>query len=128
MLLALSSPAYCAGFCTFTEQEKEFYEFTENYPFSDENFSPENVTKAQKRLDAYSSGEKVEYFIPKNTLNIIKGGKLQQLLREAKESFENYIPADSKKWDRKKHDLKYEYLKARKEYCDFQRRHYAIDW
>ena len=128
MLLSLSNTALSDGYCEFTKQEIEFFEFAENYPFSDKDFSPESVTDSQKRLDADRLGQKVEYFIPDNDRNIIEGGRLQKLMLVAKSNFESYVPPDRTKWDRREHELKYEYLKTWKDYCDFRRSHYAIDW
>ena len=128
LLSVLSFNAQSNEICTFTAQEKEFFEFTESYPFKDKRYSQQSVSDAKERLKAHKSGKKVNYYIHDNTLNIIKGGELQSQMFEAKKELEEYIPIDQSKWDRKKYKLKYKYLKSRKEYCDFQRTHYAIDW
>ena len=128
LLLILSFNAHSKEICIFTTQEREFFEFSENYPFKDKYFSPQYVAKAKKSLKAHKNGEKVKYYTHDNALNIIKGGELQKQMFEAKKKLEEYVPRTDKEWDRKEHNLKYRYLKSRKNYCDFQRTHYAIDW
>lgn len=127
-LISLSCNAMSNGFCTFTQQENEYFEFTEHFPFSDKDYSPESVSESKKRLDAHKSGAEVKYYINENTTNIINGGLLQKEMLLAKKDLEVYVFTDATKWDRKSYDLKYKYLTARKHYCDFRRTHYAIDW
>jgi len=128
LLLALSFNVKSEEICTFTKQEKEFFEFTESHPFSDEYYSKESAAKYKKRLEDHESGKEVKYYINENAINIIKGNQLQKVLFKAKKEYKSYVPVDKTKWDREEHNLRYKYLKARKEYCDFSRTHYAIDW
>ncbi len=124
----MSSIAFGQGICSSTDQEKEFFEFTESFPFDDKDFSPESVAQAKRRLESHKAGKEVPYYIHKNTVNIIKGGELQSAMYAAKNEYEAYVPLENKRWDRAEHDLKYRYLSARKSYCDFWRSHYQIDW
>ncbi len=127
-LLVISSKASSEGLCSFTSQENEFFEFSESNPFTDRDYSPEEVEKSKQRLADYEAGKKIPYYIHENIINIIKGGELQATMLTAKNEFDNYAPQTDKEWDRKEHELKLAFLSARKAYCDFRRTHYAIDW
>ena len=116
------------GLCVFTSQEKEYFEFTESYPFSDKDFSEKEATEAALRLESYSKGNTPPYFIKKNSENIVIGGELLKAFLLAEEQFKSYTPDAGNKFDRKAHDLELSYLTSRKKYCDFRRSNYAIDW
>ena len=128
LIVVVSANAGSAELCEFTKQEIEYFEFTENYPFSDRDYTPENVNQAKTSQAAYEAGKKVEYYIPENIQNIIKGGELQQAMLEAQKALKDYGPSHGPRFDREHYNLTLKYLTARKEYCDFRRSHYAVDW
>ena len=115
--------------CQTTEYEKRYFDLTDSYPFSDDEFSPKNVDLTVLRLNAFKSSEHVEYFIHQNAVNIIKGGFLQQTLLSAKYKFGNTVyDKNLPNSDTLKFDDEVSYLKAKLEYCNFQKSTYNIDW
>ena len=129
LLLSVSTLVSAKQMCHVSEYEKRYFDLTDNYPFSDEDFSPENVNLTVIRLKAFKSGEEVEYFIHQNADNIIKGGFLQQTLISAKFKFDNTeYDKNLTNSDILKFDDEVNYLKSKLEYCNYQKSTYNIDW
>lgn len=115
--------------CGAIEADKEYQELREQFPRSDTDYSPKNGVEALKRMEKYLNGEKVEYFIPENTLSIIKGAYLLKLMNNnylKVVEMEKTISRD--KWGNEQYEIYFKYLKAKKEYCTHQRNELHIDW
>lgn len=129
VLVIFSAFTNAKNICELSESDKLYFDLTDRHSFSDHDFSPENVQVTLSRLKAYYSGEKVDYFIHQNAVNIIHGGFLQTELKTAQKVVDKTEYDKSvKNWEMIRYEHEVTYLKAKFEYCNFQKNTRSIDW
>jgi len=129
VLVIFSTLSKAENICELSESDKMYFDLTDSLSFSDSDFSPENVLITLSRLKAYYSGQKVDYFNHQNAVNILHGGFLQDALKATKEVVDKTeYDKRVKDWEMIRYEHETNYLKAKFEYCNFQKNTRSIYW